>query len=91
MTANLATRARRVGAIQLRSWSMRAATVSAAALGRSVDDHARELRIDALGRLMCAAGTRVLRARCSHLMRLEILHRSAAQVRRMEDALGLPA
>ncbi|KVS37440.1 MULTISPECIES: hypothetical protein [Burkholderia cepacia complex] len=91
MTANLATRARRVGAIQLRSWSTRAAIRSAAALGRSVDDHARELRIDALGRLMCAAGTRVLRARCSYLMRLEIRHRSAAQIRRMEDAMGLPA
>ncbi|WP_175855022.1 hypothetical protein [Burkholderia anthina] len=89
MTANLAIRARRVGAIQLRSWSTRAATVSAAVLGRSVDDHARELRIDALGRLMCAAGTRVLRARCSHLMRLEIRHRSVAQVLRMEAALGV--
>ncbi|CAJ2828970.1 hypothetical protein LRP76_01390 [Burkholderia pseudomallei] len=89
MTANLATRARRVGAIQLRSWSTRTAIPAAAALGRSVDDHARELRIDALGRLMCAAGTRVLRARCSHLMRLEIRHRSAAQVRRMEMLRGL--
>lgn len=89
MTANLATRARRVGAIQLRSWSTRAAILSAAALGRSVDDHARELRIDALGRLMCAAGTRVLRARCSHLMRVEIRARSAKQVERMEAASGL--
>lgn len=89
MTANLATRARRVGAIQLRSWSTRAAILSATALGRSVDDHARELRIDALGRLMCAAGTRVLRARCSHLLRLEIRHRSAAQIRRMEVQRGL--
>ncbi|WP_176113535.1 hypothetical protein [Burkholderia cepacia] len=72
MTANLATRARRVGTIQLRSWSTRAAILSAAALGRSVDDHARELRIDALGRLMCAAGTPVLRARCSRFMRMEM-------------------
>ncbi|KVP18858.1 hypothetical protein WL78_23990 [Burkholderia ubonensis] len=91
MTANLATRARRVGAIQLRSWSTRAAILSAAAFGRSVDDHARELRIDALGRLMCAAQTRVLRARCSYLMRLEIGRRSAAQIRCMEDAMGLLA
>ncbi|WP_258047687.1 hypothetical protein [Burkholderia pseudomallei] len=73
----------------MRSWSTRAAIPAAAALGRSVDDHARELRIDALGRLMCAAGTRVLRARCSHLMRIEIRHRSAAQVRRMEMLRGL--
>ncbi|WP_261509146.1 hypothetical protein [Burkholderia multivorans] len=89
MTANLATRAHHVGAIQLRSWSTRAATLSAAALGRSVDDHARELRIDALGKLMCAACTRVLRARCSYLMRSEIRHRSTAQIRLMESQRGL--
>lgn len=88
--ANLAIRARRVGAIQLYGWSIRTAVVSAQVIGRSFDDHARELRIDALGRLMCVAGTRVLRARCSYLMRMEIRHRSAAQIRRMEDAMGLP-
>ncbi|EDT04256.1 hypothetical protein BamIOP4010DRAFT_2225 [Burkholderia ambifaria IOP40-10] len=89
MMANLATRARRVGAIQLRSWSNRTASLSEAALGRSVDDHARELRIDALGKLMCAASTRVLRARCSYLMRSEIRYRSAVQIRLMESQRGL--
>ncbi|CAJ3303556.1 Uncharacterised protein [Burkholderia pseudomallei] len=89
MTANLKAKARRAGAIRLQSWSTRAAIPAAAALGRSVDDHARELRIDVLGRLMCAACTRVLRARCSYLMRLEVRRRSTAQIQRMEMQRGL--
>ncbi|TAM02183.1 MAG: hypothetical protein EPN70_17540 [Paraburkholderia sp.] len=89
--ANLTTRAPCVGGVRLHSRSMRTAASSAAAFGQSIDDHARELRIDALGRLVCAAQTRVLRARCSHLMLAEIRTRSAAQIRRMEAALRVLA
>ncbi|OXJ00910.1 hypothetical protein CFB41_17020 [Burkholderia sp. AU33803] len=78
-----------VGGVRLHGWPTRATAPAATALGQFIDDHARELRIDALGRLVCAARTPVFRARCSYLMRLEIRHRSAAQIKRMEHALGL--
>jgi hypothetical protein len=89
MKVTLKTSPRGFGALQMRAWSMRVAAVSAAAVGRVPDHVAREIRINALGQLMCAATTRVLRARCSYLMRHEILRRSAAQVRLMEEAAGL--
>lgn len=89
MKVTLKTSPRGVGALQMRPWSMRVAAVSAAAVGRTPADVAREIRIDALGKLMCAAPTRILRARCSYLMRHEIQRRSAAQVRLMEEAAGL--
>ncbi|KWO06049.1 hypothetical protein WM26_31070 [Burkholderia cepacia] len=89
MKVTLKTSPRGVGALQTRSWSMRVAAVSAAAVGRVADDVAREIRINALGQLMCAATNRVLRARCSYLMRHEIRRRSSAQVRLMEEAAGL--
>lgn len=78
-----------IGRLRLNGWSMRVAAVSAAAVGRVPGDVAREIRINALGQLMCAATTRVLRARCSYLMRHEIRRRSAVQIRLMEEAAGL--
>ncbi|AJY14117.1 hypothetical protein K6W16_10465 [Burkholderia dolosa] len=89
MKVTVKTSPRGVGALHMRSWSMRVAAVSATAVGRVPDDVAREIRITALGQLMCAAPTRALRARCCYLMRQEIARRSAAQVRLMEEAAGL--
>ncbi|WP_175812961.1 hypothetical protein [Burkholderia contaminans] len=89
MKVTLNTSPRGIGTLQMQSWSMRVAAVSAAAVGRVPGDVAREIRIEALGQLMCAATTRALRARCCYLMRHEIARRSAAQVRLMEEAAGL--
>ncbi|KVR92145.1 hypothetical protein [Burkholderia vietnamiensis] len=89
MKVTIKTSPRGVGTLQMRSWSMRVASVSAAAVSRVPDDVAREIRIGALGQLMCAASTRILQARCCYLMRHEIHRRSPAQVRLMEDAAGL--
>jgi hypothetical protein len=86
-----ARRQRKVGSIQLHSWSVRASLIEAPLIGRSLVDHARELRINALGDLMCAAKTRPLRAVCWRLMRADILARSEAQMSLLEDARGLQA
>jgi hypothetical protein len=86
-----AHRQRNIGSIRLHSWSVRASLVEAPLIGRPLVDHARELRIRALGDLMCAASTRVMRARCWYLMRQEINERSEAQMRLLEGALGLKA
>ncbi|MFM0724817.1 hypothetical protein PQQ53_14130 [Paraburkholderia strydomiana] len=82
---------RNIGSIRIHSWSVRTSLVEATLLGSPLADHARELRIRALGELMCAAQTRVMRARCWYLMRQEINARSGAQVRLLEGALGLTA
>jgi hypothetical protein len=86
-----AYRQRHIGSIGLMQWSMRTAQLVAPIARQSLDDAARELRIHALGDLMCAAQTRTFRVRCWQLMRAEILARSDAQMRRLEAAMGLSA
>lgn len=84
-----ARRHRDIGSIRLYSWSVRASLLVAPLIGLPLVDHARELRIRALGDLMCAAKTRPLRAVCWRLMRAEILARSEAQMSLLEGARGL--
>ncbi|WP_244128054.1 hypothetical protein [Burkholderia gladioli] len=78
-----------VGRMQLHGWSMRVAVVVAPALGQRVGDCACELRIKALGRLMCGARSRAMRVRCCYLMSQEIRARSPEQISVMEAAAGL--
>ena len=84
-----AYRQRHIGSIGLMQWSMRTAQLVAPIARQSLDDAARELRIHALGDLMCAAQTRAFRTRCWLLMRAEIQARGEETIQRMEREQGL--
>jgi hypothetical protein len=90
-SCRVAYRQRHIGSIGLLSWSMRTAQLAVPIAGQSLEDTARELRIHALGDLMCGAQTWSSRVRCWRLMRAEILARSDAQMHRLEAAMGLSA
>ncbi|WP_213768985.1 hypothetical protein [Caballeronia sp. dw_19] len=84
-----AYRQRHIGSIGLAQWSTRTAQLVPPIARQSLDDVARELRIHALGDLMCAAKTRAFRVRCWQLMRAEIMARADSQIKRMEREQGL--
>ncbi len=72
---------------RLDAWSVRQAE-SIEITGQARADYERELRISALGNLMCADGATALWRRvCCHAMRQEIRSRSADQRLAMELAL----
>lgn len=84
-----AYRQRHIGSTGLSQWSMRTAQFVPPMVHQSLDDVARELRIHALGDLMCSAQTRAFRVRCWQLMRAEIVARADSQIKRMEREQGL--
>ena len=88
-TRRAAYRQRHIGSFGLLQWSMRTAQVLSPIARQSIEDSARELRIQALGDLMVAAQTRAFRTRCWKLMRAEIHARGEATIKRMERERGL--